>query len=261
MVLMPPGTILRSRVLMWPYNGSGNTTQPVGTHSCVDPFISEASGNIFPVVNECNFALRSSHAADLPRSSPVIIPEPTFGNVDADAISAQEPCSPQMVSMATLPSGIAEPTFDIVDADATSAWEPNVLRTLTTVLEKQQINAKPPSAKPKQMSLSHRLAKDVPAVPRVPQTSSKGQVRLRYDFPTKFSDERLHKRQRHCEPAKASAPVSDSRPMLPKPPPAPLPKPPAPPRRRERGQDHNHRRLPEPPPPPRRPLPPPPAPS
>ena len=269
MVKMPPWMIERLEVDMSGLNGSGNTTQPVGTHSCVDP-----------LVNECKFASKRNS----PRSSPVIIPDTTFGNVGADAISAHKACSPPMVLMATLPSSIAKPTVDNANADVT---EPVVIGT-HKVLEKRQINVKPPKAKPKQMSSSDLLAKDVPAVPR-------DQVRPRDVSSTQFSvargllrsrnsslsDEHRNKRHRHCEPAKASAlvkfgeairrelrksgctlaPVGDRRPMLPVPPPAPLSKPAARLQCQGRGQvtitapkastlqSHSPWSLPKPPPP------------
>ena len=178
--------------------------------------------------------------------------------------------------MARLSAIAAKQTVNKEDANASSA--PGTHK----VLAKQQFNAKAPNPKPKQMPSNHRLTKDVPAVQR-------GQVRPQDGS---LLDERPNKRQRYCETAKASAPVSfgeairreatlsrctsvlvrDSSPMLLVLPPAPLPKPAAPPQWQERSQvtitaskastvlKHKHSNLPKPPLPPRRPPQPPPAP-
>ena len=93
--------------------------------------------------------------------------------------------------MARLSAIAAKQTVNKEDANASSA--PGTHK----VLAKQQFNAKAPNPKPKQMPSNHRLTKDVPAVQRGvrPQDGS-------------LLDERPNKRQRYCETAKASAPVS-----------------------------------------------------
>ena len=268
-------------------------TQPVDTHSCVNPLILGVSGQRLPVDNEGNNA-----------SSRSFTTQQSFGD-DVDENSAHKACSSATVLMARLSAIAAKQTVNKEDANASSA--PGTHK----VLAKQQFNAKAPNPKPKQMPSNHRLTKDVPAVQRGvrPQDGSlldeRPNKRQRYcetakaSAPVSFGEairreatlSRCISRQRYCDPAKASTPVSfgeairreallrftsvlvrDSSPMLLVLPPAPLPKPAEPPQWQERSQvtitaskastvrKHKHSNLPKPPLPPRRPPQPPPAP-
>ena len=273
MVVMPEWMLAR---LQYP-------TQPIDTHSCVDPHILEVSGQRLPVVNEDNDASSRS----LQRNSSALTPDITIGG-DVDDFSAHMACSPPMVLTATLPSVIAEQTVNKVDANATSEPEPHFIGT-HKVLAKLQNNTKPLNTKSKQMLSNHRLAKHVPAVQRgqvrprdvspTQVSGARSQMRPRTDF---LSNEHRNQNQLRSEVAKAwalanfgyamrreatrssgtSAPVGDSSPTLSVLPPAPLPKPPARSRCQDRSQmlltpskastlrKDNHWTLPKPPPPP-----------